>query len=74
MKRQKTSEATMSWFESMRGSQLIHNDLRINRKINDFLTCHFPATFSVNPSPPLLFPTPRVRVEEHLHLIDQKVS
>ena len=50
MKRQKTSEATMSWFESMRGSHLIDNGLRRAGRINDFLTCHFPTTSSVNPS------------------------
>jgi hypothetical protein len=49
MKRQKTSEATMSWFESIRGSQLNDNDLQIDRRIDDFLACHFPAAFSANP-------------------------
>jgi hypothetical protein len=49
MKRQKTSEATMSWFKSMRGSQLNDNDLQIDRRIDDFLTCHFPAALSANP-------------------------
>ena len=39
----------MSWFESMRGSQLNDNDLQIYRRIDDLLTCHFPAAFSANP-------------------------
>ena len=33
----------------MRGSQLNDNDLQIEPRIDDFLTYHFPATFSANP-------------------------
>jgi hypothetical protein len=49
MKRQKASDATMSWFESMRGSQLNDNDLQIDRRIDDFRTRHFPAAFFAHP-------------------------
>ena len=45
MKRQKTSEATMSWFESMRGSHLNGNTLCIQRLPKDILVCHLLAMF-----------------------------
>jgi len=44
MKRQKTSEATMSWFESMRGSKLIISLLRQSPVEQKSLVCHLLAT------------------------------